>query len=313
MNTRSAISMVGPKPQRGFLLIVSVVLIVIAALLLTVMVYLGVTGNESSVGHSQSGQALFIAGSGAEAERRRLAQNVDWYRSTTDPFVAAPQNLGAGGFTVYTNLPATMLRRRIPSATSVANICVYTVDRFPTTGTIQVEDDMNSSAEFIRYTGISSSDASCGNRPAFTGIVLANRNYPVGGVSNVAGDHERNSYVYPVTTLLDNLAASVTCVAPVQLRLTDHPKFLTAGTISLDDGGGVNAEEISYASATRAGGVLTLRSLRRLNGSNCPAWLIGAPATPLLDDGASPDFEAQVFSSGTVDNTLRQESRTVQR
>lgn len=301
------------RAQRGFLLMTAVVLIVVAALVLTVMVFLGVTGTESSVGHSQSGQALFVGGSGLEYEQRRLAQNLDWYRSTSDPMPGTSQALGAGSFTVYSNLPATMLRRRIPNGGSTADICVYTVDRFPASGYVQVEDDMNGNAEFIQYAGTTSNSVSCGNRPALTGLIPASRNATIGGVNNAANAHERDSHVYPVTTLMDNLAASVTCVAPAQLRITDHPKFLSAGTISLDDGSGINAEEIAFGSSIRAGGVMTLKSLSRLNGSNCPAWLAGVPVTPLLDDGTSPDFEAQIFASGAVDSAARQESKSIQR
>jgi hypothetical protein len=302
-----------PREQRGFLLMTAVILIVVVALLATVITFLS-TGNVlSSAGHANSAQALFLADSGLEYEQRRLAQNLDWYRSASDPMPSATRNLGAGTFTVYSNLPATMLRRRIPNAGSTADICVYTIDRLPTSGYVQVEDDINSTAEFIQYFGTTSSSANCGNRPALTGIIPASRNTIIGGVNNAASAHGRDSRVYPVTTLMDNLAASVTCVTPAQLRIADHPKFLSAGTISLDDGTGVNAEEIAYASSTRAGGVMTLKSLRRLLGANCPAWLAGAPVTPLLVDSAFPDFEAEIVSQGAVDVTTRVERKTVQR
>jgi hypothetical protein len=62
-----------PHLQRGFLLIMAVVLIVIAALLLTVMLFLGVAGSESSAAHSQSKQALFIAESGLEKGAREFS------------------------------------------------------------------------------------------------------------------------------------------------------------------------------------------------------------------------------------------------
>ena len=52
--------------QRGFLLLTAVVLIVVAALVLTVMVYFSVTSSEATSRHLSSKQALFIAGTGLE-------------------------------------------------------------------------------------------------------------------------------------------------------------------------------------------------------------------------------------------------------
>ncbi len=304
-----------PHAQRGFLLMTAVILIVTVALLATVITFLS-TGNVlSSAGHANSVQALFLADSGIEFEQLRLAQNLDWYRSTSDPMPSATRNLGAGTFTVYSNLPATMLRRRIPSNVSTADICVYTIDRFPTVGNVQIEDDITGTAEFVHYTGTTASSATCGNRPALTGITPTptGRDFAIGLVSGTAGPHARDSRVYPVTTLMDNLAVSVACVAPAQLRIADHPKFLSAGTISLDDGTGLNAEEIAYANSSRAGGVMTLKNLRRLLVTNCPGWVVGAPVTPLLVDSAFPDFEAEIVSQGAVDVTTRVERKTVQR
>ena len=307
MNCCGMNSVSGPHTQRGFLLIAAVVLIVIAGLVLSAMVFLGVTGEESSVGHMQAGQALFVTDSGTEYEHRRLARNVEWYRSSTDPMPAASQNFGAGSFTVYSNLPATMLRRRMVSG-STANVCVYTIDRLPTSGYVQVEDDIVGGAEFVRYTGTTTSAASCGNRPALTGIT---RNQTINGVTGADGDHERGSYVYPVTTLITGLAAS--CTPPVPFRITDHSKFLDAGTISLTDGAG-NTEEIVYRGSNRVGGVMTLLGVTRCeNGTGPFAYAANSPVTPLLSDGTSPDFEAQIHASSTVSGAMRQESKTIQR
>jgi hypothetical protein len=295
------------RVQRGFLLMTAVVLIVVAALVLTVMVFLGVTGTESSVGHSQSGQALFVGGSGLEYEQRRLAQNVDWYRSTSDPMPGTTQALGAGSFTVYSNLPATMLRRRVVSG-STASICVYTIDRLPTSGNVQVGNDINAGGEFVQYTGTNSSLAACGNRPALTGIT---RNRTIGGIVGADGDHARGSNVYPVTTLITVLAAS--CAAPTTIQITDHSKFLNAGTITLTNNAG-ETEEIAYADSSRAGGVMTLTGVTRCqNGTGPFAFVANFPVTPLLDDGASPDFEAQMFATGSAGSATRQETRTIQR
>lgn len=52
--------------QRGFLLVTAVTLIVVVALILSVMVFLSATSEESGASHMQSGQALFVAESGLE-------------------------------------------------------------------------------------------------------------------------------------------------------------------------------------------------------------------------------------------------------
>jgi len=299
------------RRQRGFLLIAAIVLVVIAAMLASTIAFIAVTSGSTASDNLQSGQALFLADSGVEFEARRMAQNLDWYRSGTDPTAASgPQAFGAGTFTSSSNFPATKLRRRVVAAT--AAICVYTIDRFPNAGTIQIDDDIGAGAEFVTYTGATASSAACGNLPAFTGL---GRGAAVGGIGPAASNHSRDDIVYPVTTLLDNLAASATCVSPAQLRITDHSKFLGSGTISLDNGA-ANAEDISYATSSRAGGVMTLKGLTRLLGAGCPAWAAGAPLTPQLANstgGSANDYEAQASAVGNVGGTQRTTSRVLQR
>lgn len=294
------------KLQRGFLLITAVIMIVTVALLATVITFLS-TGNVlSSGGHANSAQALFLAESGLEYEQLRLAQSVDWYRNTTDPISTSTRNLGAGNFTVYSHLPATMLRRRLTSTSTV--VCVYTIDRWPTSGYVQIDNDIIAGGEFVRYLGTISSAVNCGNRPALTTIA---RNQTIGSVTGSLIDHDRGSPVYPVTQLITNLAAS--CTAPSTIQIFDNSKFLDVGTISLTDNAG-NTEEIEYTASTRAGGVMTLTGVTRCANGNGPfAYAPNAPVTPLLDDGTSPDFEAQIFSSGAVGNATRQESKSIQR
>ena len=193
-------------------------------------------------------------------------------------------------------------------------VCVYTIDRFPNTGTnyIQIDDDVSTTAEFVSYTGTTASSAACGNLPAFTGI---GRGTSVGGVATVTQDHSRDDIAYPVTTLIDPLAASATCVAPATLRITDNTKFLNSGTISLDNGGAIS-EDISYASSGRAGGVMTLRGLTRLLGVGCTNWLAGAPVRPQLANstgGSASDNEALASAVGNVGSTQRTMNRLLQR
>jgi hypothetical protein len=206
---------------------------------------------------------------------------------------------------VYSNLPATMLRRHLNSASTA--VCVYTIDRLPTSGYVQIDDDITAGGEFVHYNGTSSSVASCGNRPALTGIA---RNQTIGVITGSNVDHDRGSPVYPVTTLITNLGAS--CTAPSTVQIADHSKFLSAGTISLTDSAG-NTEEITYTGSSRAGGVMTLTGVVRCTNAGPFAYAPNFPVTPLLDDGTSPDFEAQMFATGTVGSAARQESKTIQR
>jgi hypothetical protein len=298
------------RRQSGFLLIAAIVLVVVASMLAVTIAMIAASSGSSATDNLQSGQALFLADSGVEFEARRMAQNVDWYRSSTDPTTSSgAQSLGAGTFTTSSNLPATKLRRRVVGASTA--VCAYTVDRFPTAGTIQIDDDVSTTAEFVSYTGTTASSAACGNLPAFTGI---GRGASVGGVATVTQDHSRDDIAYPVTTLIDPLAASATCVAPATLRITDNTKFLNGGTISLDDG--TNAEDISYTSSSRAGGVMTLRGLTRLLGVGCTNWLAGAPVRPQLANstgGSANDSEALASAVGNVGSTQRTMNRVLQR
>lgn len=303
------------RRQRGVLLIAAIILLVVVSALVATMAFVTATSGGSATDNLQSGQALFLAESGLDFEARRMARNVDWYRSSTDPTTTSgPQSLGAGTFTTSSNLPATKLRRRVSGA-SVA-ICVYTVDRFPNTGTnyIQIDDDIGTGAEFVSYTGTTSSLAACNNLPAFTGI---GRGATVGGIGPAAVNHSRDDIVYPVTTLLDNLAASALspCAVPAQLRITDHSKFLNSGTISLDNGA-ANSEDIFYASSSRTGGVMTLKGLTRLLAPPCPAWAVGAPVTPQLANssgGSGNDNEALASAVGNVGSTQRTMNSVLQR
>jgi hypothetical protein len=294
----------GPRTQRGFLLIVSVVLIVIAALLLTVMVFLGVTGDESSVGHSQSGQAMFLAESGVEAEQRRLAQDLKWYRAASDPMPnpALPQSMGAGTFTSQRFFPATALRARAFSG-SVNPIRVYTMDRYPTAGCLRIED------EYIAYTGVSTSNAVClGAGPCFTGITRAS--VPCGGGATT--DHARGTAVYPVSALQTALAANCNVVA--QIQITQHIKFLKRGTIKIGD------EEIGYRDSSVVGANRVLSGITRCldtttgpPGNTPESHAINDRVTPVMEGDDSVDYEAEVVVTGTVAGAQRSLRKTVQR
>jgi len=310
--------------QGGFLLIAAIVLVVVASMLAVTIALIAATSGSSATDNLQSGQALFLAESGEEYERRCLAQNLDWYQSTTDPIApnatgscataTTTQTLGSGTFTVYANVPATLLRKRIPDSTSTADICAYTIDRFPASGKIQIDDDLSGSGEFVRYGAVNPSSATCGNRPAFTGIV---RGDSVGTVTSTAVPHGRGSVVYPVAQLITALTSTVCTTVPNPFQITDNSKFLSAGTIVLDDGPGGNHEEIVYNGSSRSLGVMTLSGVSRCQdtGGVGPGitWAANQPVTALLDGSVTANNEAEIVSVGAAGGANRTMRETVQR
>lgn len=309
MKLRRALpSPAGPRTQRGFLLMVTVALIVVAALLLSTMVFLGVTGDESSVGHSQSAQGMFLAETGVESAQRRLAQNLKWYRAVTDPDPkpATPQSLGEGTFSIQTYFPATALRARAFSG-SVNPIRVYTVDRYPTAGCLRIED------EHIAYTGVNTTPAVCLSPPGlpvacFTGITRAS--VACGGGATT--DHARGTAVYPVSVLQTALAAN--CNVVTQIRINQHTKFLTTGTIKIGN------EEIGYRNSSVSGGIHVLTGITRCldtttgpPGNTPESHAIGDRVTPVMEGDDSADYEVEVVSVGKAANAQRSLRKTIRR
>lgn len=282
--------------QRGFLLMTAVVLIVIAALVLTVMMFLGATGTDSSVVHSQSGQALFVAESGTEYEQRNLARNLDWYRSVSDPMPATTRSFGAGTFTVMSNLPATKLKKRIATAGAPVNITVYTTDGFPNSGFLQIDDDVAAGGEYVQYNGKTA-----------TTFTVTFRGQTVGGVASAAATHERGDAVYPVTTLTQAGGLANSCTLPASFTIAANSKFLPAGTVDIE------GEEILYTGSSTTGGTTTLTGVIRCQNGAGAAHALNAGVTPVLIGDVSASYEAYIKSVGTVDNTQRQTVKTIQR
>jgi hypothetical protein len=287
-----------PGRQRGFLLMTAVVLIVIAALILTVMVFLGATGTGSSVVHSQSGQALFVAESGTEYEQRNLARNLDWYRSVSDPMPSTTRSFGAGTFTVMSNLPATKLKKRI-ATTGAVTITVYTTDKFPSSGYLQIDDDVASGGEYVWYSSKTAT--------TFTVALNTDRGQTVGGVASAAATHERGDAVYPVTTLTQAGGLANSCTLPTSFTIAANSKFLPAGTVDIE------GEEILYTGSSTTGGTTTLTGVVRCQNGAGAAHALNAAVTPILIGDVSASYEAYIKSVGTVDNTLRQTVKTIQR
>jgi hypothetical protein len=274
---------------------VALIMMVVLVSLAIAFSYMLANNAFSSGSHVGSVQALFLAESGLEAEQRRWAQNLNWYRSATDPNPAAPaaQALGNGTFTVSTNLPATMLSARLSSAAATINAC--TTQRFPASGILQVEDDLASGAELVRYTGIAGT--------TFTGV---SRGQTVGSVTSVAGTHARSTVVYPVTILRTALAANCTPLASIQVDA--HSKFLGAGTLDIE------GEEIAYGGSSTSGGTMTLTGITRCLGTVASvSHAVGQPVTPVLQGGESADYQAEMVSTGAAGSNTRYARRTIQR
>lgn len=281
--------------QAGFLAIVALLLVVILASLAIAVGYLVGSGTLSSGSHLGSMQAFFIAEGGLEYEQRRWSQNLNWYRSTSDPDPSAPaaQALGNGSFTVSSTLPATMLKTRLTAAAATIN--AYTTDRFPASGILQVDDDLAAAGELVRYTGIAGT--------TFTGVTRAQS---VGTVTSAASVHARGANVYPVTILRTALAANCTALASIQVDA--NSKFLGAGTID------VEGEEISYGGSSTSGGTTTLTGITRCLGTvTSVAHAIGQPVTPVLVGGDSANWQVEMSSTGVAGADVRYARRTVQR
>jgi len=290
------------KRARGYLLIVAILVLVVVAVAVAALGNMVSADIGASSAQARSVQAFYLAESGLEVEQRRWAQNLSWYRSATDPSPspASVQTLGTGTFAVYTNLPATVLKASVSAA--AATITVYSTNRFPASGTLQIEEDLAAGAEFVTYTGITAT--------TFTGVA---RGRTVGSVTSAAGSHPRSDAVYPVTTLVN--ALSVFCTAtptptpfpPIQI--VPNSKFLSAGTIDIE------GEEISYTGSSVAGGNMTLTGVTRCVGS-MPGPIghaAGQPVTPVLIGGDSADYEVETVSTGTVGSNIRYARRTIQR
>lgn len=278
------------KNQRGVTLIFVIVLLLVAGMVGSTFVSLLSGESLTAMGYSGSTEAFYVALGGLEVQQRVLSQNLEWYRSATDPVVAPMVNLGAGSFDVNTYLPATVLKSQIPTDISVAPIQAYTTDRYPNSGFLQIEEDINDQGEFIRYDGKSGD--------TFTGIT---RNVSIGGVQGETDAHAQGSSVYPVTTLSDRLGDLGSPCAPTasaSFRIAAHPKFLEAGTLDIE------GEEIFYSGSVSSGGVMTLTGVIRCQNLASSSHPSGRPVTPMQIDSDSTDYEAEIVSTGTRSNPL---------
>ncbi len=281
--------------QGGFLSIVVLMMIVVVAALVVAMGYLVGVGTLSGSERTGSMRAFFLAESGLEYQQFASAQNLEWYRTTSDPTPAAPvaQALGAGTFVANTAVPATLLKTQLTVGGTALN--AYTSNRFPASGYLQVDDDVAAGGEYVSYTGVAGS--------TFTGLA---RGIAIGTVTTTAVAHDRSSTVYPVTILRTSLAANCTPLGSMQVDA--NSKFLSAGTLD------VEGEEIGYNDSSTSGGTTTLVGITRCLGLvNNVSHAIGQPVTPVLVGGDSADYQAEISATGTVGPDLRYAKRTIQR
>ena len=286
------------RAQTGYLMIVLLAILVVVASLAAVLSYLAANNAISGSAHLGSMQALFQAESGLEFEQRRWAQNLEWYRSATDPnpSIAVAQTLGSGTFTVSSNLPATMLDRGLSAGAATIN--VYTTSRFPSSGILQIDDDLALGAEFVRYTGVTGT--------AFTGVA---RGQAVGSITSLSSTHLRSDKVYPVTILRTALLAN--CAALASILVDANSKFLSTGTLDIEN------EEISYTSSSTTGGTTTLygitRCLDTVTFATPAAHAVGQPVTPVLVGDQSASYQVEMISTGVQGSNIRFARRTIQR
>jgi len=278
----------------GVSIIAAIFIIVILAFM--GVMFLSLIGTESltAVNDMQSTQALAVAEGGVEYEQLGLAQNLDWYRNSSDPLSMDAKNLGAtaGAFTSQARVPVTALRSILKSSATTAS--VYTTAGFPPNGYLQIDEDVTTNAEFVQYTIL--------NGNTFT---LVARGQTIGTIATTANTFSRGTYVYPVTTLVDALANS--CGAPTSFRIATNGKFLGSGIITIE------GEEIIFSGSSSAGGNTTLTGVQRcLNGAVSAAHNAGRPVTPMLSNG-SADLQSEITSTGTVGAATRVVRKTVER
>ncbi len=161
-----------PGRERGFLLVVAVVVLVVVALALVALGNMTSADIRASSGHAQSEQAYFVAFSGLERATRVLleptfANRVSCANLSGDASVTNIA-LGPGQFTVtapsgaavYPSPPAT-LNGNLTAVAAV--IPVSSVAGYSARGRILID------TEAIDYSATSNVAATCGTAPCFTG------------------------------------------------------------------------------------------------------------------------------------------------
>lgn len=149
-----------PVRQRGFLLIVAVVLIAVAATMAVVIATLTAGSGQAGGGHVQSTQALFIAESGMERALNGFKSGTAC-GSLSYPNVSVGQGSFTATGTLY-NPSSTTLSSNI-SATDTY-IPVASVAGYATHGRITI------GTEAINYTGTSASSCGAFAAPCLTGV-----------------------------------------------------------------------------------------------------------------------------------------------
>jgi hypothetical protein len=262
------------RNSKGSSLIIAIFIIVILAFMGVMFVSLINTSTFSSINDLQSMQALFIAEGGLEFESAALAPYTSWYGFATDP-ITTNKALGSGAFTVTVNVPATTARRSFGTGATV--IRVFSVDRFPTTGSISI----GVGGDVRTYAG-TATNLPLG--PRFTGVQVP------GAAAYLAG-----TVIYPALSLQANVGANDTTIP----FIGNSNKFLQKGTLLIDDP--VNGdEEITYSGIQTVPALAFIGCVRGVNGTVAVAHNALRSIVPLRSNQ-----EALLISSGVVGNAGR--------
>lgn len=255
-------------------MIAAIFIILVLAFVGVIFVSLIGSSSLTAVNDLQSCQALAVAEGGTEYTRAYLAPYVTWYDFATDPVVVANNlTLGSGTFTVSISFPATSARKGFVAAASV--IRVFSVDRFSAGGSIAV----GGPGDIRTYTGTATGG---GLGPRFTGVSTGAAAYPAG------------TPIYPVLTL----AAGITATDATLLFSGTNAKFLSKGTIFIDDP--VNGDEELACAGTQAAPAAFTGCMRGANGTTAVAHAAGLNILPIQSAE-----EALITASGIVGNARR--------
>ncbi len=157
------------KRARGFLLIVSILVVVVVALAIVALGYMTSADIRASAGHAQSEQAYFAAQSGIEVAINQFSQ-----QDTACVSLVAAGNtnvaVGAGRFTITaaTLYPTAAVASNLNGAigTGPGVIMATSIANFAPHGRIRIAD-VGTNDEEIDYSLISNSAAVCTTAPCF--------------------------------------------------------------------------------------------------------------------------------------------------
>ncbi len=188
--------------QKGFSLIIAIVILILFGILAAMLTSLVTTDSDIGMYQARSGEALYIANAGQQHLMKQSYPN--YSKPPYSGRGTSKVNLGSGGFIVD---PPTVITNN-PLTAAATTINVVSTTGFPAPGRILIE------SELIDYTGTTAA--------SFTGATRG-----VGG--SLAVQHNIDSGVYHATAL----SASVTNVSTT-IPVSSTTGFMIPGTIKID-------------------------------------------------------------------------------